>query len=67
MNGFRGLHPIIDHEVIFMLNNIDIEYNIDWSITLSTRYCDPMLFLTEVFNARGVECIINIYTDDLQV
>ena len=29
MNGFRGLHPIIDHEVIFMLNNIDIEYNID--------------------------------------
>ena len=29
MNGFRGLHPIIDHEVIFTLNNIDIEYYID--------------------------------------
>ena len=27
----------------------------------STRYCDPMLFLTEVFNARGVECNINIH------
>jgi DNA polymerase elongation subunit (family B) len=34
MNGFRGLHPIIDHEVIFTLNNIDIEYYIDRSITL---------------------------------
>ena len=30
----------------------------------STRYCDPMLFLTEVFNAGGVECNINIDLDD---
>ena len=29
MNGFRGIHPIIDHEVIFTLDNIDIEYYID--------------------------------------
>jgi len=29
MNGFRGNHPIIDHEVMFILNNIDIEYYID--------------------------------------
>jgi hypothetical protein len=29
MNGFRGSHPIIDHEVIFTLNHIDIEYYID--------------------------------------
>ena len=29
MNGFRGIHPIIDHEVIFPVNHIDIEYYID--------------------------------------
>ena len=34
MNGFHGIHPIIDHEVIFTLNNIDMEYYINRSITL---------------------------------
>ena len=34
MNGFHGNQPIIDQEIIFTLNNIDIEYYIDWSITL---------------------------------
>ena len=29
MNGFHGNHPIIDHEVIFTVNHIDIEYYIE--------------------------------------
>jgi hypothetical protein len=29
MNGFHRIHPIIVHEVIFTLNNIDIEYYIN--------------------------------------
>jgi hypothetical protein len=34
MNGFHGIHHIygIDHGVIFILNDIDIEYYNDWSI-----------------------------------
>lgn len=29
MNGFRGVNPIIDHEVVFMINHVDIEFYID--------------------------------------
>jgi len=29
MNGFRGTCPLIDHEILFTLNDIDIEYYID--------------------------------------
>ena len=36
MNGFRGIHPIIDHEVIFPVNHIDIEYYIlEYNILLA--------------------------------
>ena len=44
--------------------NIDIDNILIDLSPESTRYCDPMLFLTEVFNARGVECNINIDLDD---
>ena len=37
MSGFHGNHPIIDQKIISTLNVIDIEYYIDWSITLENE------------------------------
>ena len=54
---FSSIHPIIDHKVIFTLNNIDLELILIDRLPWSTRYCDPMLFLTEVFNARESSAI----------